>query len=163
MDICRHPAINLQRGFIVTPRYPNNYANELNCLTTITVDPSQKINLTIIDMDLEINGTYGCFDWMYAFNQYRSVTLCGKRSNEKLSSLQTNEISIRFQSNSKNTRKGFWMYYEGRIFCEIFSFTSIFFFSAMFLKFFNICIIKACDTNDKLVLTTPQKMLTCQI
>ena len=65
-------------------------------------------------MDLEINGTYGCYDWMYAYNQFRSVTLCGRRGNERLNSLQSNEISIRFQSDKHGNKKGFWLYYEGK-------------------------------------------------
>ena len=67
-----------------------------------------------MDMDLEINGTYGCHDWMYAFDQFLSVTLCGRRGNERLNSLQSNEISIKFQSDKLGTKKGFWLYYEGK-------------------------------------------------
>ena len=104
-----------QRGYISTPRYPNTYPDSRDCTTRILVDPSQQINLTVIDMDLEINGTYGCHDWMYAFNAYRSVTLCGRRSNEKLVTLQSNEISIKFQSDEQTHKKGFWIYYEGRL------------------------------------------------
>ena len=67
-----------------------------------------------MDMDLEINGTYGCHDWMYAYDQFLSVTLCGRRGNERLNSLQSNEISIKFQSDQMGTKKGFWLYYEGK-------------------------------------------------
>lgn len=112
VDICRTNTLTAQRGFISSPRFPSNYPDNLDCLTTIRVDPSQNINLTIIDMDLEINGTYGCHDWLYAYNQYRSVTLCGRRTNEKLTTLQSNEISIRFQSDGQENKKGFWVYYE---------------------------------------------------
>ena len=80
----------------------------------IQVDPSQNINLTVIDMDLDRNGTYGCNDWMYAYNQLRSVTLCGRRTNEKLTTLRTNSIFMKFQSNSQVNKKGFWIYYEGK-------------------------------------------------
>lgn len=112
-NICQSGSITSQRGFISTPRYPNNYPNDEDCLVHIIVDPSQSINLTIIDMNLEINGTFGCTDWMYAYDAYRSVTLCGRRSNEKVTTLQSNEISIRFQSDRKVNKKGFWVYYEG--------------------------------------------------
>lgn len=111
-DICQSPLLTSQSGYLATPRYPSNYRNNKDCLTVIRVHKSQKINLTIIDMDLEINGTYGCHDWLYAFDQFRSVTLCGRRGNEKLNSLQSNEISIRFQSNRQRNKKGFWLYYE---------------------------------------------------
>ncbi|XP_052245215.1 protein SpAN-like [Dreissena polymorpha] len=111
-DICQSSVLTAQRGYISTPRFPSNYRDNLDCLTRIRVDPSQQINLTVIDMDLEINGTYGCKDWMYAFNQYRSVTLCGLRFNEKLTTLQSNEISIKFQSNELTNKKGFWILYE---------------------------------------------------
>ena len=65
-------------------------------------------------MDLQINGTYACHDWMYAYDKYRSVTLCGRRGNERLNSLQSNEIFIRFQSDKQGNKKGFWLYYEGK-------------------------------------------------
>lgn len=112
VDICRVSTLTAQRGFISSPKFPNNYPDNVDCLTHITVHPSQNINITIIDMDLEINGTYGCHDWLYAFNQHRSVTLCGRRTNEKLTTLQSNDISIRFQSDWRNNKKGFWLYYE---------------------------------------------------
>lgn len=111
-DICQSTMLTEQSGYIATPRYPSNYRDNTDCLTVIRVHESQKINLTIIDMDLEINGTYGCHDWMYAYNQFRSVTLCGRRGNERLSSLQSNEISIKFQSDRHGTKKGFWLFYE---------------------------------------------------
>lgn len=112
-DICKTQLLTAQRGFISTPRYPNNYRENTDCLTQIQVHPSQFINLTVIDMDLDRNGTYGCNDWMYAFNQYRSVTLCGRRTNEKLTTLRTNSISMKFQSDGQVNKKGFWIYYEG--------------------------------------------------
>ncbi|WAR07340.1 CUBN-like protein [Mya arenaria] len=111
-DICRQTTLTSQRGYISTPHYPGNYRDNTGCETNIKVDPSQQINLTVIDMDLEINGTYGCHDWMYAYNQHRSVTLCGRRSNEKLVTLQSNEITITFQSDVRTNKKGFWIYYE---------------------------------------------------
>lgn len=111
-DICRTQLLTAQRGFIATPRYPSNYRSNTDCLTRIRVHKSQNINLTIIDMDLEINGTYTCEDWMDAYSTTRSVTLCGRRTNEKLTTLESNEISIRFQSDNKGEQKGFWVYYE---------------------------------------------------
>lgn len=111
-DVCTSTVLESQSGYIATPRYPSNYPNNQDCLIQIRVNPSQKINLTIMDMDLEINGTYGCHDWMYAFDQFLSVTLCGRRGNERLNSLQSNEISIKFQSDKMGTKKGFWLYYE---------------------------------------------------
>lgn len=114
-DICRTPFLTAQSGYISTPRYPNNYRDNLTCLTQIRVDPSQNINLTVIDMDLDRNGTYGCNDWLDAYNQYRSVTLCGRRTNEKLTTLMTNSISVKFQSDGRpSNKKGFWIYYEGK-------------------------------------------------
>lgn len=111
-DICQSTILTSQSGYIATPRYPSNYRDNTDCLTRIRVHPSQKINLTIIDMDLEINGTYGCHDWMYAYDQFLSVTLCGRRGNERLNSLQSNEISIKFQSDKQGNKKGFWLFYE---------------------------------------------------
>ena len=113
-DVCSNTILESQSGYIATPRYPSNYPNNQDCLIQIRVNPSQKINLTIMDMDLEINGTYGCHDWMYAYDQFLSVTLCGRRGNERLNSLQSNEISIKFQSDQMGTKKGFWLYYEGK-------------------------------------------------
>ena len=114
-DICKpNGSIRAQRGFISTPKYPKNYPNSRDCLVKIIAHPSQTINLTIIDMDLQINGTYGCHDWMYAFNHERSVTLCGRRTNEKLTTLRSSEISIRFWSDQNINNKGFWVYYEGK-------------------------------------------------
>ncbi|KAL3883315.1 hypothetical protein ACJMK2_029591 [Sinanodonta woodiana] len=111
-DICATPMLNAQSGYISTPRYPSNYRDNADCSTKITVDPHQKINLTIIDMDLESNGTYSCMDWLYALDGLRSVTLCARRANEGVAILQSNEITIQFKSDSSGNRKGFWLYFD---------------------------------------------------
>lgn len=112
--ICDKQELTEEWGYISTPNYPNYYNSSKNCEVKIKVKPGQQIKLYIIDMDLESNGSKGCPDWFYAHDNYHSVTLCGKRSNEDLPKSMSNEQFIQFMSNAAINRKGFWLYYEGK-------------------------------------------------
>ncbi|KAL5010844.1 hypothetical protein ScPMuIL_013149 [Solemya velum] len=112
-DICEHSLLTDQRGYISSPRYPNNYKEDMDCNVTIRVDSSQKLKVYVIDMELENNRNIGCDDWIYTYDSFSSITLCGRRSNEKLNMvIRENELTIQFKSNFATNQKGFWVFYE---------------------------------------------------
>ncbi|XP_067673991.1 uncharacterized protein [Haliotis asinina] len=110
-DICSHPQMTAQHGYISTPRYPNNYHKAQNCKTSIKVAPDQQIRLHIIDMDLEQKGKTDCADWMYFNDKFHSITLCGRRANDTYKSYSY-FLDIELQAGSDSKSKGFWLYYE---------------------------------------------------
>ncbi|BFZ09684.1 hypothetical protein BsWGS_12723 [Bradybaena similaris] len=110
-DICRTGEITAQYGYIKTPSYPANYKEQDDCSTKIVVNPNQKLNLNIIDMQLEELNKTDCTDLLYLNDKLRSITLCGQRNNGSYS-MHTNYLFIELQSRSWGRSKGFWLYYE---------------------------------------------------
>ncbi|XP_059178782.1 uncharacterized protein LOC131957938 [Physella acuta] len=110
-NICNQQKLTAQSGYIMTPRYPSKYIDQKECSTTILVHPSQKLNLHIIEMDLEPRGRTDCADLLYFNDKLRSITLCGQRTNNSYS-MHSNFLTIQLQSSSGGLSKGFWLYYE---------------------------------------------------
>ncbi|CAG5136753.1 unnamed protein product, partial [Candidula unifasciata] len=110
-DICGTGQITAQNGYVVTPSYPANYLEQDVCSTTIVVHPTQKINLNIIDMELEEQGKTDCADLLYFNDKLRSITLCGQRRNNSYN-MHTNYLQLELRSTSRGHSKGFWLYYE---------------------------------------------------
>ncbi|XP_069140564.1 uncharacterized protein [Argopecten irradians] len=109
-NICEAPMITAQRGYIVTPGYPNNYGPNINCTSRIQVESYQHLKLYILDLDLEMVSST-CSDYMLAQDSVQSLTLCGKRGNEP-SPVSWKNLTLRLSTNSRNNYKGFWLYYE---------------------------------------------------
>ncbi|KAL8619046.1 hypothetical protein ACOMHN_020744 [Nucella lapillus] len=112
-DICSTTTeLKAQRGHIVTPRYPLPYGRgELACKLTILVNPSQKLRLNLISMELQARGKTDCADWLYFNDKFHSLTLCGHRSNIWYD-MNSNFLHIELQSTNLSTSQGFWLYYE---------------------------------------------------
>ncbi|XP_041352459.1 uncharacterized protein LOC121370966 [Gigantopelta aegis] len=110
-DLCSAPRLTEQSGYIATPRYPNNYHKQMSCKTIIQVDPSQRILLHIIDLELLQKGKTDCADWMYFNDKFHTITLCGRRANDTYKTFG-NYLEIELHTSGPNTSKGFWLYYE---------------------------------------------------
>ncbi|KAI8772683.1 hypothetical protein BgiMline_015218 [Biomphalaria glabrata] len=110
-NICNNEKLTKQSGYIMTPKYPAKYKYKGDCYVDIVAHPSQKINLNIIELDLESRGRTDCADLMYFNDKLRSITLCGQRTNNSYSML-SNFLHIELQSSSAVNSKGFWLYYE---------------------------------------------------
>lgn len=76
------------------------------------VNANQKLNMNIIDMQLEELNKTDCADLLYFNDKLRSITLCGQRNNGSYS-MHTNSLLIELRSHSWGRSKGFWLYYEG--------------------------------------------------
>ena len=113
-DICKKKYLTAQSGYISTPRYPNNLHGPFSCSMKIEVLSHQQIHLHIIDLDLKSNTGSNCTDYLYIDQMLNSITLCGRRSNEKIYTFQ-NIMNLSLVAGSKGSHKGLWLYYEGNI------------------------------------------------
>ena len=113
VDVCSHAVITTQEGYIRSPHYPHNYPNNLRCTLTIRLaDRNQRLQLHIIDMNLQKNDT-ACADWLHTFDGYRSNTVCSSRVRHHLLTTLENHLVVEFQSDADVRQKGFWLYYKG--------------------------------------------------
>jgi hypothetical protein len=112
-DICEHPLMTAQSGYIRSPRYPNNYPDDQNCSLTIRAPfREQKISLYIIDLNLE-SGDNQCVDSLHVFDKFRDNMVCASRWKSHFLDSISNTVRVSFSSNGNERRKGFWLYYEG--------------------------------------------------
>ena len=114
-DICHEESTTMisQRGFVSTPNYPFNYPNGQDCILKIQAPyADQKIMLYTIDQSLEENQT-DCADWLHLFDGHRALTYCAARARKQAMVTLDDWLEIKFYSDQVNSRKGFWLYYEG--------------------------------------------------
>ncbi|TKS70023.1 CUB and sushi domain-containing protein 1 [Collichthys lucidus] len=93
-------------GTILSPNYPEEYGNNLNCVWLIISEPGSRIHLLFSDFDLEPQ-----FDWLVVKDEGLSEpttfgTYSGKDVPSQLAS-NGHIMRLEFQSDHSNTGKGF--------------------------------------------------------
>ncbi|CAG05694.1 unnamed protein product [Tetraodon nigroviridis] len=93
-------------GTILSPNYPEEYGNNLNCVWLIISEPGSRIHLLFSDFDLEPQ-----FDWLVVKDEGLSeMTTFGTFSGKDVpSQIASNGhiMRLEFQSDHSNTGKGF--------------------------------------------------------
>uniref|UniRef100_A0A8D3D8R2 CUB and Sushi multiple domains 1 n=1 Tax=Scophthalmus maximus TaxID=52904 RepID=A0A8D3D8R2_SCOMX len=93
-------------GTILSPNYPEEYGNNLNCVWLIISEPGSRIHLLFSDFDLEPQ-----FDWLVVKDEGLSEpttfgTFSGKDVPSQIAS-NGHIMRLEFQSDHSNTGKGF--------------------------------------------------------
>uniref|UniRef100_H2M2H5 CUB and Sushi multiple domains 1 n=1 Tax=Oryzias latipes TaxID=8090 RepID=H2M2H5_ORYLA len=93
-------------GTILSPNYPEEYGNNLNCVWLIISEPGSRIHLLFSDFDLEPP-----FDWLVVKDEGLSEattfgTFSGKNVPAQIAS-NGHIMKLEFQSDHSNTGKGF--------------------------------------------------------
>ncbi|XP_061178089.1 cubilin-like [Saccostrea echinata] len=105
-----------QDNTFTSPGYPDGYAHGLNCLWVITTLPGHRIWLNITNIDLE--GHFSCsYDkitvYDNAYGNGRSLgQFCGREPNSVPILSTTNDMSVRFQTDTSVNRTGFTIKYR---------------------------------------------------
>uniref|UniRef100_W5MX16 Cubilin n=1 Tax=Lepisosteus oculatus TaxID=7918 RepID=W5MX16_LEPOC len=97
-------------GEIHSPRYPNNYPDNVDCSWVISVDRHHRIILNFTDLDIEQHGTCA-YDYIAIYDGPSASApilghLCGQQRPSPLTSTQ-NTIFLRFRSDSSYNHRGF--------------------------------------------------------
>ncbi|XP_023215823.1 cubilin-like isoform X2 [Centruroides sculpturatus] len=102
-------------GWIYTPNYPSDYDNYRTCIYVIERASSDvcKVEMTVIDFDLQDDD--GCFkDYLEIQDGRQTQRLCGSLATGTKKTLffppGVNTITLRFQSDSDLTFKGFMLH-----------------------------------------------------
>ncbi|XP_037549410.1 CUB and sushi domain-containing protein 1 [Nematolebias whitei] len=93
-------------GTVLSPNYPEEYGNNLNCVWLIISEPGSRIHLFFTDFDLEPQ-----FDWLVVKDEGLSEpttfgTFSGKDVPSQIAS-NAHIMRLEFQSDHSNTGKGF--------------------------------------------------------
>ncbi len=105
--------LNDTNGSLSSPDYPQNYANTLRCLWTITVPPKYNIRLNFVSLQTE-----SCNDYVEIFDGNSANTsldkFCGNlnsRSTTQVTST-SNVMTVKFFTDGSNNYKGFLATYS---------------------------------------------------
>ncbi|KAM4718445.1 cubilin [Anableps anableps] len=102
-------------GILMSPNWPNNYANNRQCIYLITLPPGEKVALNFTNMDLE--NYNGCsFDYVEVRDgRLETDPLIGKYCGSTLPApilSSSNSLWIRFKSDNSVSRAGFRAVYS---------------------------------------------------
>ncbi|KAF5406034.1 hypothetical protein PHET_00481 [Paragonimus heterotremus] len=109
--------LNVAKGKIQSPNYPENYDNNVYCIWYITVAPDNMVNIQFKDLDIETSE--GCigdklqiYDGPNKSSSY-GYQFCGTNTTMYFLSSR-NQATVVFQTDSSGTAKGMWLYYSSK-------------------------------------------------
>ena len=113
-DICSSVTMTSHRGFIRSPRYPdNNYTADLHCACRLQTE-DHGIMLQILDFSLSQAKISTCQgDFLKISGKGKKCgSISPRRLPEKLK-LDTHDLSLQFRTDSRRNARGFWLEYTG--------------------------------------------------
>ena len=114
LDFCGGSLTDLSGNFM-SPYYPFNYPNHLDCYWNITVTPGSYIYLQFSTFSLEYGGSHCPYDYVevsdsnYSFSSIQ-IKRCGYQSPWCVWST-TNVLDVRFVTDSSVSASGFMAHY----------------------------------------------------
>lgn len=108
----------IEAGNIATPGYPRNYPANLHCEWLITLNSNHRINLTILDFDVEAHSecnldSLTIYDGDVIAEGKKLLKYCGERKPNQTSYISSkNSMLITFDTDSLIGYKGFMLYYR---------------------------------------------------
>ncbi|GAB1599285.1 uncharacterized protein LOC115215197 [Argonauta hians] len=112
VKICDTKLLTGPSGYISSARYPNNVQGPFVCDLSIRVQPHQKIQLYILDLDLKGERNKNCTDFLLMNIGTSTITICNRSVNEKSIPTSKNVLNLTLTMNSRGKSKGLWLYYE---------------------------------------------------
>lgn len=108
----------IEKATITTPNYPRNYPSNLHCEWLITINPNHRINLTILDFDVEEHSrceldNFSLYDGDVIANDKLLLRHCQQQMPNQTSFLSTNNtLFLTFDTDSTVGYKGFKLEYK---------------------------------------------------
>ncbi len=93
---------------IISPNYPQNYPNDVECIYILTTDIGRSVRLNIQDLQ-----TYDSLDFLEVIDggsvrrEYLLASLNYSIPSQKYYQSTSNALTLRFKTNGANSRKGF--------------------------------------------------------
>ena len=104
-------------GTIHSPNYPSNYANDVDCTSTVRGSPGEVIRVTFTDFNLESSSTCR-YDYVELFDGPVATRKdCGSSTPGDFVTSPGNDLRLDFHSDYSVTRKGFQVSFsfEGKL------------------------------------------------
>lgn len=108
----------IDKAIITTPNYPKNYPSDLHCEWLITINPNHRINLKIIDFDVEETprcslDSFNLYDGDAISDDKLLLRHCRQQMPNQTSFLSTNNVMlVTFDTDSSVGYKGFKLEYK---------------------------------------------------
>uniref|UniRef100_UPI00358ED758 receptor-type tyrosine-protein phosphatase eta-like n=1 Tax=Myxine glutinosa TaxID=7769 RepID=UPI00358ED758 len=99
----------LAEGSLVSPGFPFNYQNNLDCVWDVRAPDGHVVVLTVVNLDLE--DVHNCpWDWLgvaYTNTTQREITMCQPHNIGRIITSSSNFMRIFFHTDEIITRRGF--------------------------------------------------------
>ncbi|KAF6364292.1 discoidin, CUB and LCCL domain containing 1 [Rhinolophus ferrumequinum] len=109
-DGCGHIVTYKDSGTMTSKNYPGTYPNHTVCEKTITVPKGKRLILRLGDLDIE-SQTCASDYLLFTSNSDQYGPYCGSMNVPKELLLNTSEVTVRFQSGSHISGRGFLLTY----------------------------------------------------
>ncbi|KAM9233461.1 discoidin, CUB and LCCL domain-containing protein 1 [Dugong dugon] len=109
-DGCGHIVTYQDSGTVTSKNYPGTYPNHTVCEKTITVPKGKRLILRLGDLDIE-SQTCASDYLLFTSSSDQYGPYCGSMTVPKELSLNTSEVTIRFESGSHISGRGFLLTY----------------------------------------------------
>ncbi|XP_074166118.1 discoidin, CUB and LCCL domain-containing protein 1 isoform X1 [Sminthopsis crassicaudata] len=109
-DGCGHMVTYQDSGTLTSKNYPATYPNHTICKKTITVPQGKKLILRLADVDIESQTCKSNF-LVFGNSSAQYGPYCGNMTIPKILNLDTNEVTVHFQSASHISGRGFLLSY----------------------------------------------------
>ncbi len=108
---CGFQHLTNETGTISSPGYPAHYGNNLNCTTIITVGTGKRVLLNFTSINLQgVDRDCLKYDYLEVIDGSSRKIYCGSQSKKPFLS-QTNELIIRFKTDSSVVFSGYYIAY----------------------------------------------------
>lgn len=105
-------------GILTSPNYPKRYEHDITCLWEINVDYGFNIEVTVLELDMELstNCEYDYLDFASDSNFNRTILkMCHSLKIPTVVTSDGNKMFIKFNSDDSNSGKGFNLTYKSVI------------------------------------------------
>uniref|UniRef100_A0A8C2S2C0 Discoidin, CUB and LCCL domain containing 1 n=1 Tax=Capra hircus TaxID=9925 RepID=A0A8C2S2C0_CAPHI len=109
-DGCGHMVTYKDSGTMTSKNYPGTYPNHTVCEKTITVPKGKRLILRLGDLDIE-SQTCASDYLLFSSSSDQYGPYCGSMTMPKELLLNTNEVTVRFESGSHISGRGFLLTY----------------------------------------------------
>ena len=100
---------------IISPAFPNNYPDSVECVYKLTTDRGRTVRLTIDELDTYDSSDYlQIIDGYYVEQRFALATVSGGLPSTKVYSSTVNAMTLRFVTNSGDNKKGFRAHFDSQ-------------------------------------------------
>ncbi|XP_046844772.1 complement C1s-A subcomponent-like [Xenia sp. Carnegie-2017] len=101
---------NKEGGYVMSPNYPLNYGNNINCIFSLLVPQGKKTHIEFEEMNIEFDNRCANDRLNISSDAGQTRVICGE-GKPRSSVFHGSKVNFHFLTNGQNTKKGFLIKY----------------------------------------------------